>query len=128
MIALTKHVAERSPLGGERPYTIDSIARFLGWMVPSGRSLRSVASEKESCPRPFNFRTAHRTSGLSCSTHYHAFINRIKQESLAGRYKSFDTELPLDVRAELAQPRRPRILGRQKTTTLNAGAKWPLYL
>ena len=55
-------------------------------------------------------------------------MNRINQESLAGRYKSFDTELPGDVRAEFVEPKRPWILERQKPARLNAGAKWPLYL
>jgi hypothetical protein len=41
-------------------------------------------------------------------------MNRIKQESLAWRNQSFDTELPEQALAELVAPRRPRILGRQK--------------
>jgi hypothetical protein len=55
-------------------------------------------------------------------------MNRINQESLAGRFQSFDTELPEQVRAEFFAPRRPRILARAKPATLKQLPKWPLYL
>jgi hypothetical protein len=54
-------------------------------------------------------------------------MNRINQESLAGRFQSFDTELPEQVRAEFFAPRRPRILARAKPATLKQPPKWPLY-
>jgi len=57
------------------------------------------------------------------------FMNRIEQESLAGRFQSFDTELPPRARTELVAPRRPRILGRKTPATLpEPSAKGPLYL
>jgi len=61
-------------------------------------------------------------------------MNRIKQESLAGRIQSshspvgYDCELPTGVRTELVAPKRPRILGRKTSLKLNPAAKWPLYL
>jgi len=57
------------------------------------------------------------------------FMNRIEQESLAGRFQSFDTELPPSARTELVAPRRPRILGRKTPATLpEPSTKGPLYL
>ena len=59
------------------------------------------------------------------------FMSRLTEEHAARRIlpsNRFDCELPPDVRTELNRPKRPRILGRQKTATLNAGANWPLYL
>jgi len=65
------------------------------------------------------------------------------QEYSARRFQSFDTEntppgydagyeceLPSDVRTELVAPKRPRILGRKISATLNpaVAVKWPLYL
>jgi hypothetical protein len=55
-------------------------------------------------------------------------MNRNNQESLAGRFQSFDTELPKQVRAEFFAPRRPRILGHAEPATLKQSPKWPLYL
>ena len=61
-------------------------------------------------------------------------MNRIKEESLAGKFQSshsqadYDCELPPDVRTELFAPRRPRILGHKTQSRLNSGAYWPLYL
>ena len=58
-------------------------------------------------------------------------MSRLTEEHAARRIlpsNRFDCELPPDVRTELNRPKRPRILGRQKTATLNAGANWPLYL
>lgn len=61
-------------------------------------------------------------------------MNRIKEESLAGKFQSshsqadYDCELPPDVRTELFAPRRPRILGHKTQSRRNSRAYWPLYL
>jgi hypothetical protein len=61
-------------------------------------------------------------------------MNRIQQESLAGKSQSthsqagYDCELPPDARVELGDPRRPRILGRKTQSRLKPAPKWPLYL
>jgi hypothetical protein len=54
-------------------------------------------------------------------------MNRISQESVAGRYKSFDTELATDARLELAL-RQHQQLARKKTVLLEPAATAPLCL
>ena len=72
------------------------------------------------------------------------FMSQSNQEYTARRFQSFniqsvpppppgydngyECELPADVRTELVEPRRPRILGRNTQSRLNPATKWPLYL